>query len=116
MNNLQTIFEQLQPLKAGELRAVIAEAKRLLARKPLYIREIGKPTSHGRYIYLYATWNEAGKTQQKSLGRKQEHPESQELAGEQEPVDSEFAHYGVYASEGIAFLRSMLAQGFYLAN
>jgi len=116
MSNLQVILDQLQSLKAAELRAVIGEAKRLLARKPLYIREIAKPTPHGRHIYLYATWNENGKTLQKSLGRKREQPTNEEVAVEQETIASEFAHYGVYTRESIAFLRAMLAEGFYLAN
>ncbi|MEZ4731024.1 MAG: hypothetical protein R3E79_28215 [Caldilineaceae bacterium] len=116
MNDLQAIFAQLQSLKASELRAVISEAKRLLVRKPLYIREISKPTPNGRYIYLYATWNENGKTQQKSLGRKRELENDIVSAQEQDAVASEFADRGIYAAESVAFLRAMLTQGFYIAN
>lgn len=95
---------------------MIGEAKRLLARKPLYIREIGKPTPNGRYIYLYAAWNENGKTQQKSLRRKREFANDTVSAQEQDAVASEFADHGIYAAESVAFLYFTLAQGFYIAN
>lgn len=88
----------------------------MLARKPLYIREISKPTPNGRYIYLYATWNENGKTQQKSLGRKREVDDDTTSAQDHDAVSSEFADRGIYAAESVAFLHSMLEQGFYITN
>lgn len=121
MNDIERVFEQLQPMKASELRAVIKEAKRLLARKPLYIREINKVTPHGRYVYMVATWNEDGKTLQKSLGRKraqvdEQGPDKEGNVDESAAIISEFASRGIYAEDSITFLRTMLANGFYLAN
>ncbi|MEZ4864265.1 MAG: hypothetical protein R3C14_23335 [Caldilineaceae bacterium] len=115
MDNVETILTQLQFLTARELRTVVAEAKRLLARKPLYIREFSKPTPNGRYTYLYATWNENGKTYQKSLGRKDVQARAG-LADTEQIVENEFAHRGIYALESILFLRGMVAKGFYIAN
>lgn len=105
------IREQLETMNAQELRTVIEEAKKLLKRKKLYIRELGKPAADGHYIYLYATWQENGKTRQKSLGRKLERREDATPA----PAN-EFSGYGVTEESGIAFLREMIAEGYFLAN
>ena len=109
------VLAQLEHLDAKELRLVIKEAKMLLSRKPLYIRELGKPTAQGRTIYLYATWQEEGKTKQKSLGRKLSPDElAQNIESENMPL--EFKDYGLYSNESIVFVQSMLENGYYLAN
>ena len=109
---MDEIMEQLSTLTAVQLRRVILESKRLLKRKPLYIREIGKPTRNGRYIYLYATWQEDGKTKQKSLGRKTEALESLKS----EIANNPFEGRGIFGKASIEFLQKMLDAGFYLAN
>lgn len=104
--------DQLKTMTAQELRAVIAEAKRLLQRKKLYIREITKPSAEGRNIYLYATWQENGKTRQKSLGRK---PLTENASVE--TVDANvFQAYGIRDPKSVAFLQSMLDKGYFIAN
>ena len=120
---MDDILNELRNLKASELRKVIAEAKKLLARKPLYIREIVKATGSGRYTYLYATWQEGGRTRQKSLGRKPAETDGRastqhrdDVAQPDNPAENEFARYGIYDPDSIAFLRSMLQQDYYIAN
>ena len=120
---MDDILDELSSLKASELRKVIAEARKLLARKPLYIREIVKATGGGRYTYLYATWQEEGRTRQKSLGRKVAETDDcvptkhrADAAQPDSPAENEFARYGIYDPDSIAFLRSMLQQGYYIAN
>lgn len=106
------IKEQLQTLTAQELREVIDEAKQLLRRKKLYIREITKSSAEGRYIYLYATWQEDGKTRQKSLGRKAAHVKM----AESDTDGDKFGAYGIHDLDSVRFLESMMAQGYMLAN
>ncbi|MEZ4676659.1 MAG: hypothetical protein R2932_20780 [Caldilineaceae bacterium] len=106
------VREELQTMNAQELRAVIDEAKQLLKRKKLYIREIGKPSGDGHHVYLYATWQEEGKTRQKSLGRKHEDFGNTGSANQ----SIKFRRYGVNDSGSIAFLEAMVERGYLLAN
>ncbi|MEM7128254.1 MAG: hypothetical protein AAF702_18120 [Chloroflexota bacterium] len=106
------ILEQLKTLTAKELRGVIAEAKALLKRPKLYIREIAKPSAGGRIIYLYATWQEDGKTKQKSLGSKKTET-TESLHSE---IEHDFRRYGIDDLESIKFLESMVTQGYFIAN
>ena len=61
----EKLLNQLKTLNAKELREVVKEANKLLKRKKLYIREISKVSAQGRYLYLYATWQDAGKNEAK---------------------------------------------------
>lgn len=104
--------EELRTLTAPELREVIDEAKRLLKRKKLYIREITKPSAGGRYVYLYATWQEEGKTRQKSLGRKETTADGAAMMA----AENDFSKYGIYELGSVEFLESMVEQGYFIAN
>ncbi|MEM7332480.1 MAG: hypothetical protein AAF490_10330 [Chloroflexota bacterium] len=106
----EKLLNQLKSLNAKELREVVKEANRLLKRKKLYIREISKVSSQGRYLYLYATWQEEGKTKQKSLGRKV-NVESMEASAK---VDNPFHKFGVVDLESIQFLQEMADNNYFI--
>ncbi|MCB0107871.1 MAG: hypothetical protein KDE53_18245 [Caldilineaceae bacterium] len=110
------MHEQLKTMSAQELRTIIDEAKQLLKRKKLYIREIGKPSGDGHHVYLYATWQEDGKTRQKSLGRKQDGEAGNQAAPVQSDSPVDFSQYGISDATSVDFLLSMIDEGYFIAN
>lgn len=108
----EKLLNQLKTLNAKELREVVKEANKLLKRKKLYIREISKVSAQGRYLYLYATWQDGGKTKQKSLGRKVEVSQIEQSDSNENP----FAKFGVMEPESIKFLQEMVEQGYFVTS
>ena len=99
--SLTTILEELPSLKTPELKRIVIAANKLMKQPKLYLREIGKTDAGKQYFYLYATWQEDGKTRQKSLGRKVDGA-----------VEEEFGRFGISSRQSAEFLRQMQANGY----
>ncbi len=95
--SLQTILDQLPELSSPDLKRIVIAANKLLKQPKLYLREIGKREGDRHYLYLYATWQEDGKTRQKSLGKK---------------AEADDAPYGVGSAAALAFVEEKQAEGF----
>lgn len=95
--SFESIMTALPQLSSAELKRIVISANKLLKQPKIYIRQIGKSDGGRHYTYLYATWQEGGKTRQKSLGKR---------------AEADDALFGIANPDALAFIEQKQAEGF----